>query len=193
MRFFQSKAGQTKYPIIQPDEFSRFYEQAHLSVFRYAMVLCAGNQLEAEDITADAFFRAWQKREQFSGSQSAALGWVITIARNLLIDHRRAKGKHEEEAALEEDITDHQSGVEDLLVDREHLQLLLNAIHELPFPQGDMLTLRFVLGWQVKAIAEHFGLAENTVSTHLRRAIVRVQRKLTPQAAAAEKGARYEF
>lgn len=189
MRFFQSSAGQTKYPIIQPDEFSRFYEQAHLSVFRYVMVLCAGNQPEAEDITADAFFRAWQKREQFSGSQSAALGWVITIARNLLIDHRRAEGKHEEESALEEDITDQQSGVEDLLVDREHLQLVLNAIHELPFPQGDMLTLRFVLGWQVKAIAEHFGLAENTVSTHLRRAIVRVQRKLTPQTAATEKGA----
>lgn len=192
MRFFQSSAGQTKYPIIHPDEFSRFYEQAHLSVFRYVMVLCAGNQPEAEDITADAFFRAWQKREQFSGSQSAALGWVITIARNLLIDRRRAEGKHEEEAVLEKDITDRQGGIEDLLVDREHLQLVLDAIDELPFPQGDMLTLRFALGWQVKAIAEHFGLAENTVSVHLRRALARVQRKLALQAAAAEEGTGYE-
>ncbi len=192
MRFFQSSAGQTKFPITQPDAFTRFYEQAHLSVFRYVMVLCAGNQPEAEDITADAFFRAWQKREQFSGSQSAALGWVITIARNLLIDRKRAEGKHEEDTAIEEDISDQRSGVEDLLVDREHLQLVLDAIHQLPFPQSDILTLRFVLGWQVKAIAEHFGLAENTVSTHLRRAIIRVQRKLTPQAEAAERGARYE-
>lgn len=187
MRIFQSSASQARFSITRPEDFSRFYEQAHLSVFRYVMVLCAGNQPEAEDITADAFFRAWQKREQFSGSQSAALGWVITIARNLLIDHQRAKGKTVE-LSLEEEFIAQQSGIEDLLVDREHFQFALDAIHQLPFPQGDILILRFALGWQVKAIAEHFGLAENTVSVQLRRALTRVQQKLIRQTESAREG-----
>jgi RNA polymerase sigma-70 factor, ECF subfamily len=166
-----------------PDEFARFYEQNHLSVFRYAMALCAGDQGEAEEITAEAFFHAWEKRQQFSGSAPAALGWVITIARHLLIDRRRAQTSRPVEAELDGEAPDTRGQIEELLVDAEQTAEVLAALRSLPVPQAELLTLRYVLGWQVKAIAAHQGLPENTVSVYLRRALASLQRKLAPQAA----------
>ena len=165
-------------PLASPEAFAQFYEQAHLSVFRYGMVLCAGDQDEAEDLTAQAFFRAWEKRRQFTGDPAAALGWVITIARNLLIDRRRSAAIHPVEPIPDEALAGEESNVEEILIDAERLQDVLEILRDLPFPQGDIVTLRYVLGWQVKTIASHLGLAENTVSANLRRALAKVQREL---------------
>lgn len=152
-----------------------------MSVFRYIMVLCAGNQAEAEDITAEAFYRAWEKRDQFSGSESAALGWVITIARNLLIDQRRLESARLREIDLVEDFTDQGASIEAILVDSEQIQQVLDALQRLPFAQRDIFTLRYVVGWRVQAIANYLGAAENTVSVYLRRAVTKLQAELSLQ------------
>lgn len=162
------------------EDFSGFFEQTHPSVFRYAMVLCAGNQTEAEDITSEAFFRAWEKRSQFAGSPSAALGWVITIARNLLIDQRRSENVRPDEIDLAEDVADEGAGIEAILVDNEQMQQVLDALQSLPFAQRNMFTLRYVLGWRVQVIADHLGSSENTVSVNLRRATAKLQTRLAP-------------
>jgi DNA-directed RNA polymerase specialized sigma24 family protein len=38
-----------------------------------------------------------------------------------------------------------------------------------------MVVLRYVLDWRVKRVAQHMGLAENTVSVTLRRALARLR------------------
>ncbi len=164
--------------LLSAKDFARFYESTHLSVFRYVMVLCAGNQSEAEDITAEAFFKAWEKRQQFSGSASAALGWVITIARNVLIDRRRSDSAHPAETEIDEELSGDETSLEAILVEAEQLDQVLAAIAGLPFPQRDIVTLRHVLGWRVQAIAAHLSLAENTVSVYLRRALAKLQAQL---------------
>ncbi len=172
--------------LLSAEDFARFYESAHLSVFRYAMVLCAGNQSEAEDITAEAFVKAWEERQQFSGSAPAALGWVITIARNVLIDRRRADSTHPAETVTDEALAGHEDSIESILIDKDQLQQVLAAIAGLPFPQRDIFTLRHVLGWRVQAIAAHLSLAENTVSVYLRRALAKLQAQLVLPAEARQ-------
>ncbi len=172
--------------LLSAEDFTRFYESAHLSVFRYAMVLCAGNRSEAEDITAEAFFKAWEKRQQFSGSAPAALGWVITIARNILIDRRRAESVSPAETEMEEALAGEEASIEAILIEEDRLQQVLAAIAGLPNPQRDIFTLRHVLGWRVQAIAATLGLAENTVSVYLRRALAKLQAQLVPPGAAPQ-------
>jgi RNA polymerase sigma-70 factor, ECF subfamily len=178
MTIFQSSFFQNKVSLVRMDNFARFYQQTHLNVFRYAMVLCAGSQAEAEDITAEAFLHAWEKRQQFSGSASAALGWVITIARNLLIDRRRGENAHPADMLLDEALPDNRAGIEALLIDAEQLQEVLDALAQLSFRQRDIFTLRYIVGWRVKNIAVHLDLAENTVSVELRRARIKLQEQL---------------
>jgi len=60
---------------------------------------------EVEDLTAETFFRTWKKRAQFRGSEQAALGWLLTIARNLVFDTHRRKKAHPE-INLEENLND---------------------------------------------------------------------------------------
>lgn len=175
MKIFQTPSLQ------KSDDFARFYERSHIQVFRYVMVLCAGNQAEAEDITAETFLRAWEKRDQFSGSEAAALGWAITIARNLAIDRRRSERTRPDETDLAEDIADSSGGIEAVLVDSVQIQQALNAVQSLPFAQRDVLTLRYVLGWRVQDIARHLDKTENTVSVNLRRAVAKLQAQLISQ------------
>ncbi len=181
MNLFRSSTRLLQISLLQPEDFARFYEEAHPGVFRYVMVLCAGNQSEAEDITSEAFFRAWDRRTQFTGTQPAALGWVITIAKNCLIDHRRSENLHPVETLLEDAREEKDGGIEDLLVDKEQFQQVLDAVQNLPFQMANIFTLRYVMGWRVKAIAEHLEMAENTVSVDLRRASARLQQQLLLQ------------
>lgn len=179
MKFIQKPSEANPISLANPAAFASFYEQTHLNVFRYVIVLCAGNQDEAEDITADAYLRAWQKRQGFHGSAGAALGWVITIARNRLIDRRRAEKGGFLVPKVDETVSDQSVPIENLLVEGERFQEVLAAVHSLPFQQSNIFTLRYALGWRVKDIAEHLGIAENTVSVDLRRAAAKLQNQLS--------------
>lgn len=168
-------------------EFSSFYEHAHLNVFRYVMTLSSGDQLESEDITADAFMRAWDRRESFSGNEDEAVRWVITIARNVLIDRHRSKTHEPIPIELDDSLEDTLSGdstdIEDLLISEEQLQNVLDVIYQLPFRQREILTLRYMLGWRVQVIAAHLNLSENAVSVDLRRALKKIQGLIVPKGA----------
>jgi RNA polymerase sigma-70 factor (ECF subfamily) len=178
MAWFELPFLQKSTRLVEPGQFARFFEEQHLAVFRYVMVLCGGNQAEAEDITASAFFRAWEKRTQFNGSPSAALGWVIAIARNLLIDQRRAEASRGLPIGLDDELPTGETTIEEVLMAEEQLDQALAALGHLPFHQREAFVLRYVLGWRVKDIAAQLGLAENTVSTNLRRALAKIQRQL---------------
>jgi RNA polymerase sigma factor (sigma-70 family) len=40
----------------------------------------------------------------------------------------------------------------------------------------EMLVLRYMLGWQIKQVAEHLEMSENNVSVTIRRTLQRLQR-----------------
>ena len=74
------------------DAFQLFYNRYFMTVFRFIYGLHGGPVEEIGDLTAETFLRAWKSRHQFSGSEPASLGWLLKIARNLVIDsHRRKK------------------------------------------------------------------------------------------------------
>lgn len=76
-------------PITNPEKFRILYEKNHLSVFRYIFGLVGGSQDEAEDLTAETFLRAWKARHRFEGDMDSAIGWLIQIAKRLVIDNYR--------------------------------------------------------------------------------------------------------
>ncbi len=129
---------------------------------------------EVEDFTAETFSRAWKTRGQFTGNEAAAHGWLVKIARNLMIDAYRRRSANPPPCELEMedlDFRDDNTGPEEKLIDKERLQILLTAMRYVPVQQRELLVLRYVLGWQVKQIAAHLGMLENTVSVYLRRAL----------------------
>ena len=162
------------------ESFTRLYETTHISVFRYIYGLCNGSQQEMEDLTAETYEKAWKAYQRFNGDDQSALGWLLRIAKNLVIDlSRRRKVRDVEEEADIELLVDPSQLPELDVIAREQIATLWQLLKLLPEEIREMLVLRYMLGWQVKQIGEYLGMSENNVSVTIRRALNRLQRDWT--------------
>jgi RNA polymerase sigma-70 factor (ECF subfamily) len=155
------------------EAFSGLYERTHLIVFRYIYALHGEPQEDVEDLWLETYFRAWRSRQRFTGDDDAALGWLLRIARNLVIDQQRRHRRRPVEALL--DAERHPAPADDQpenrLMQAEQMRALWAALSTLPDQQREMVVLRYVVGWRVTEIARHLNMAENTVTVALRRAL----------------------
>lgn len=163
--------------LLNADAFTHLYETTHVFVFRYVYGLSGGPAQEAEDLTAETYARAWKTSQHFRGNERAALGWLLCIARNLAIDlARRRKVRNVNEDIRIELLIDPNLTTEADVITREQIEILWRMLDVLSEDIREMLVLRYMLGWQVKQIAEHLGMAENTISVTIRRALKNLQR-----------------
>lgn len=57
-----------------------------LLVFAYRAI---GNLQDAEDVVQEVLVRVWRSADRFDPERGAVSTWLFTIARNVVIDHRR--------------------------------------------------------------------------------------------------------
>jgi RNA polymerase sigma-70 factor (ECF subfamily) len=169
------KDNEDKFP--NAEVFSRLYEETHLIVFRYIYGLIGGPLQEVEDLTAETYARAWKARHRFSGDEQAALGWLLQIARNLVIDlARRRKTRDTDENISIELLVDPAQIPEADVITREQIAILWKMLGMLNTDVREMLVLRFMLGWQVRQISRYLDMNENTVTVTIKRALRGLQR-----------------
>lgn len=162
---------------LYPETFDELYARTYLSVFRYLYGLHGGPVEDVEDLTAETYLRAWKSRHSFTGSlDGAATGWLLLIARRLVID----KYRHEcstiiKEDELPEDLPQLGPTPEHLLLMNENYETLWLLLQRLPGRQREMLVLRYFLGWRVNQIGEFLKIPENTVSVTIHRGIMQLQ------------------
>ncbi|GAA5528215.1 sigma-70 family RNA polymerase sigma factor [Herpetosiphon gulosus] len=158
------------HPLVDPASFAQFYQQTHAVVFRYVYMLHGSPKSDVEDYTAEAFARAWKQRQRFSGDDEAALGWIITIARRIVIDQQRrassAIGRLRAQLDRPLPPTPEQQAIQ-----RERQHLALELLAHVSLTQRDHLIMRYFLGWRVQTIAQHLGCSENAVSVSIHRAL----------------------
>jgi len=172
-RWFKSEE---QHSIVDADDFARLYDQNYLIVFRYIYGLLNGAQQDVEDITAETFMRAWATRYRFTGNDQAVIGWLLRIARNLVIDASRRKKVHAVDDNIEiESLLDTNATPEVDLMSREQTAILWNMLVSLTDETREMLVLRYMIGWQVKQIAAYLEMPENNVSVSIRRTLNRLQ------------------
>jgi RNA polymerase sigma-70 factor (ECF subfamily) len=170
------------HPLQDSTTFTHLFEQHHVTIFRFIYGLSGGTLHEVEDLTAETFLRAWKARERYEGDYQSAIGWLLTIARHLVIDTARRKKVRKYELSIS-DLNEWQNLFPDLLSDsaegqairREQLRVLLNQLSTLSTERRELLVLRYILGWQVKQIAAHLGMVENTVSVYLHRTLAQIR------------------
>lgn len=161
-------------PIAAPASFRALYELNRLPVFRYIYALTGGAQDDAEDLTAETFLRAWKARHQFAGEMDSAIGWLLGIAKRLVIDDYRRTVRAA--CHLSTDV-DPQSTPEQIALLEEQQKFLLGLVAELPDEQREMIILRYFLGWRVTAIAQYMGASENKVFVGLHRTLSRLRER----------------
>lgn len=164
-------------PLESRAAFSSLFERSHLPVFRYVYGLTGGPQEEAEDLAAETFLRAWRARRTFDGDDASALGWLLKIARRLVIDsYRRRRARPPEDDDLEAMPASGPTPEEAALAGEEQA-IMVSLLHSLPAGPREMLVLRYLLGWRVDRIADHLEIPQNTVSVTIRRALERIRQQ----------------
>ena len=85
-----------------PESFEALYERTFPKVYAYVASLLR-DRAAAEDVTSQAYERAYRKRRSYRAGRGSAEAWVFGIARNAALDELR---KRKRRASLESDPED---------------------------------------------------------------------------------------
>jgi RNA polymerase sigma factor (sigma-70 family) len=132
-----------------PEIFSQFYQTTDRNIYCYTMALNGSVTGLAEDMTAEAYLRAWKKRRSFSGDDGAAFGWLLAIAKHLLIDRFRTASTHPLEADLTNRIAENHTSAQTVhaeaaLMDQQLVGHVIETFLGLPENQREMVPLTFM-------------------------------------------------
>ena len=167
---------QSSSSIASPASFRVLYELNRLPLFRYIYALTGGSQADAEDLAAETFLRAWKARHQFTGEMDLAIGWLIGIAKRLVIDDYRRTARATRHLSTD---LDPASTPEQTTIHEEQQKFLLRLVADLPDEQREIIVLRYLLGWRVNDIARYTGSSENRISVSLHRTLSKLREKWT--------------
>jgi RNA polymerase sigma-70 factor (ECF subfamily) len=160
-------------------------------VFTAALRLC-GRWADAEDLTAEAFLRAYRALCGYEADRIAALqprAWLVKILMNVWRNSRRTDARKPPPASLDEapDPVDPREGVEATAVRHETGGELAELLGRLPEDQRTAVVLRHVVDLSIAEIAAALDLPQGTVKSHISRGLRRL-RTLTASAATATAG-----
>ncbi|MBA2566832.1 MAG: sigma-70 family RNA polymerase sigma factor [Thermoleophilaceae bacterium] len=156
------------------DSFESLYRSAFPRVYAYVASLVRDRAV-AEDVTAQAFERAYRRRRTFRASRGTPEAWLFRIARNAALDELR-RGKRR--AALEAEPPDESlAGAPE-----EQAELALRratvraALTDLTGHERDLVALKFAGGLSNGEIARVLRTSESNVGTRLHRTIEKLRR-----------------
>lgn len=133
----------------------------------------------AEDVSQEAFLRAWKAAGTYDIRRGSVLTWLLTITRNLAIDAIRARRS----TPTEDDILDHllATTLRDPSDDVDNqLEATQAASHlrELPPDQARAVVLAVIGGNTAQQVADHEGIPLGTAKTRIRTGLARMRRAL---------------
>jgi RNA polymerase sigma-70 factor (ECF subfamily) len=145
------------------------------------------SERDAEDLAQETFIRAFRSLPKLN-RRGHFLAWLARIAQNLATDHLRrrrtpASLDRIEDESLERSRKTWQASqeVQDRLERQEEMELVLNALGELPARHRVVVTLRYLKGLSNREIAALLGEPEGTVRNRLFRALAKLRTVLEGQ------------
>ena len=139
---------------------------------------------DVEDVTQEAFLKAYRKLGNFDG-RSSFYTWLYRVTANTAMDWRKRE-RHRRHAPLPEGpegddaVPSAEAGPERSASRRELAARIDAAIEALPEKYHEILVMREVEGLSYEEIAERLDMSKGTVESRLFRARERLREKLAP-------------
>jgi len=141
-----------------------------------------GKHDEAEDLTQDIFLKIFKALRTFDRRANFQT-WIISISRNLCIDHYRSVRKERQTIARDVDSSDLQPATPERgpYAQAEHQDLraqLRVALQALPITLRTAVVLRDLQELSYQEIADRLGLPEGTVKSRINRGRIELAHQL---------------
>ncbi len=148
-----------------------------------------GDTYVAEDVTQDVFVRVWRRPEQFDVQRGKFVTWLLSVARNRSIDHRRSQARRMRHEALpsaddEEDVLPSEDSRDDpaaATVLSDECAAVRAALDVLPAEQKLAIQLAYFGGLTQQEIANKLGQPLGTVKTRIRLGMQKMRGALQPR------------
>ena len=155
------------------EAFEKLYKACYMRVFSYVMTL-SRDRAQAEEITQEAFFRAFAKQKEFRG-EADQVTWLCAISKNLFYDEKRRQARH---GAIPEDLPDPEKSIEHQVTDRDSSFRIHMALHALEEPFREVFELRVFGELSFREIGTIFGKTENWARVTYHRARLKLQERM---------------
>ena len=155
------------------EAFEALYRRAFPRVYGYVATLLR-DRAAAEEVTAQAFERAFRKRRSFRASRGTEEAWLFGIARNAALDELRRRKRV---ASLAADVEDADGAAP---VDEAEASTTRAAIRaamaSLEPREREVIALKFSGGLSNAEIARVIGASESNAGTRLHRVIEKLRK-----------------
>lgn len=160
-------------------DFDALYRASRDDVFAYVTTLVR-DRAAAEDVTAQAFERAYRKRRSFNARRGSPRAWLFGIARNAALDELRRRRRAATLAAEPAD-TDAPAPEDeaDLALRRAAVRAALQA---LPPRERELIALKFHAGLDNAELAKVLGVSVSNAGTLLCRAMQKLRKAIDEHA-----------
>ena len=141
-----------------------------------------GRHDQAEDLTQDVFLKLYKSLDTFDRRANFQT-WLISVSRNLCIDHYRSVRKERETINRDVDPSDFAPASPDTRVDtqleqRDRVKLLRKALDKLAPTLRTAVMLRDIQELTYQEIADQLHLPEGTVKSRINRGRTELARQI---------------
>ena len=148
------------------------FDRFHDEIYRFA-TRRIGDPVAGQDAAADTFADAFRGIQKFEQTGAPFEAWLYTIARRRIIDHARARARHDHAALpADEALTSAANGHEASVIDA---MLLRALIARLPETERDVVELRFMEDLDVEQTALRLGRQPGAVRVAQHRALTKLR------------------
>lgn len=154
------------------DTFSAAYDQFADDIFKYAFSR-TGNREVAKDITQDTFMKTWLYLAG-GGQIEHMKAFLFRTMQNLIIDFYRKKKEEPLDQMMDVGFDPPDSSGEDVELQAE-IGLVFKQLDQLDHDAREILTLRYVNGFDLDEIADLLDISKNVASVRINRAIEKLR------------------
>ncbi len=157
---------------------SELYDRYEARIYSY-IYRRTGNETLAEDLTAQVFLKMLEAIRGDKAWHSSFSGWLYRIAHNAVIDYYRLRDR-QQQVSLEDTLTttasDHNPVVmAEVSLDAERLRVAIGRLTE---EQAEVITLRFLEGYNISEVAEMLDKTEGSIKALQYRAVTTLRQLL---------------
>ena len=156
-------------------DFEALYRDARDDLYAYVATLLRDREA-AEEVTAQAFERAYRKQRGFDERRGTQRAWLFGIARNAALDELRHRKRH---AALAAEPADEgATSAEDFADAALRRAAVQHALGTLAPRDREVIALRFHAGLETPEVADVLGVSRSNAATLLHRAMTKLREAL---------------
>ena len=163
--------------ICKEDRFQVFFKK-NVTLLRNFLYYKFGNLEEVDDVVQEAFIKLWDNCSKVT--DASAKSYLFRIAINLstsILRHKQVKLRHQAEVlSVKKDQTN--ESPEFLLLEKEFMQKLENAISSLPERQREVYLLNRIEQKTYREIAELSGVSVKAIEKLMHKALIKLRKEI---------------